>query len=93
VILDTFDPGGTLHPQNNLVAAAGHDLQLADDASRMATQFTIPVTGGNYQLTSITLPISVQGTVRWTLRVSLTRDESGFPGATPLEVPSVNQQR
>src|SRR5437660_541463 len=56
VIFDNFDAGGGFHPQNNLGAA---DIQLEDfftNAIRAAAQFT--VSGGDFKLTSITLPIS-----------------------------------
>src|SRR5262245_44678569 len=90
VIFDSFAPGGGFHPQENSGAA----FSMLDDpfpptGIRAAARFT--VTGGSSQLTSITLPISVQrNTGMNILRVRLAADNGGVPGTT-LEVLSENQ--
>jgi hypothetical protein len=89
VVFDSFDPGGTFHPQNNLVAAYAPS-SIGTQAIRAAARFT--VTGKDVYLSSVTLPISVAqfGTTTNVLRVRLTTDGGGVPGTT-LEVLSLNQ--
>ncbi|MFO1487826.1 MAG: LamG-like jellyroll fold domain-containing protein [Verrucomicrobiota bacterium] len=88
VIFDNFDVGGGFHPQDYLTAASVNTTSSTNGV-RSAAQFT--VTGGNFNLTSITLPISVSSTVPGNfLRVRLTTDVVGSPGST-LEVLSENQ--
>jgi hypothetical protein len=92
-IYDSFDPGGSFNPQYYLDAAnvSSVDFQpLGAVALRAAARFM--VTGNDYYLSSITLPISVQqsGTTTNVLRVRLTTDDGGMPGTT-LEVLSQNQ--
>lgn len=88
VIFDNFDAGGGFHPQNYLGAAYAESSFVSVGAERMAVQFT--VAGGDFSLTSITLPIGFQGDASGSfLRVRLTSDNGGAPGAT-LEVLSEN---
>ena len=90
IIFDNFDSTGGFSSAFNLVAAAAvGSSDLAPEAIRAAAEFT--VTGGDFNLSSITLPISFQGTgPNNTLQVLLTTDNSGAPGTT-LEVLSANQ--
>jgi hypothetical protein len=93
VIYDSFDPGGSFHPQYYLDAARASSVDfqpLGEVALRVAARFT--VMGKDYYLSSVTLPISVQqsGTTTNVLRVRLTTDDDGMPGTT-LEVLSQNQ--
>lgn len=89
IIFDNFDLDGGFHPEFNLVAADARDDFLGSSSTRLAAQFT--VTGDDYNLSSITLPISFQGSgPNDTLRVRLTEDTAGTPGTT-LEVLSENQ--
>jgi formylglycine-generating enzyme required for sulfatase activity len=91
VVFDNFDGGGGFHAEFNSVAA---EVFIPDPffphTVRAAARFT--VSGGPYTLDSITLPISVSkfGTSDNILRVRLTADASGAPGAT-LEILSENQ--
>ncbi len=87
-IFDSFEAGGTFHPQYNIVAAYGRTDDVGrSSATRFAVRFTVTDTS---RLTSITVPISYQGDTPATLRVRLTEDAGGYPGAT-LEVLSENQ--
>jgi parallel beta-helix repeat protein len=93
-VVDTFDAAGTFHPQNNTVAADGYapPLMPMSPATRAAVRFTLPPASSQYQLASISLPISFQGTDAATLRVRLAQDSAGLPGPT-LEVLSHNESR
>jgi hypothetical protein len=90
-VVDRFDAGGTFHPTDNLAA-----IKIRKDpfgpplhAIRAAAQFT--VSGGDFTLSSVTLPISVQNSPSGDfLRVRVTSDSDGAPGAT-LEVLSESQ--
>jgi hypothetical protein len=90
VIHDSFDAGGTFDPQNNLGAALANIMLPATNALRAAAQFTVGC--DDFHLASVTLPISVSkyGTTADLLRVRITGDAGGMPGAT-LEVLSQNQ--
>jgi hypothetical protein len=90
VIFDNFDSGGGFSGTDNYVAAdAISTPQPITVADRAAAQFV--VTGSDFNLNSITLPISFQGTgPNNTLRVRLTGDSGGVPGST-VEVLSLNQ--
>jgi len=93
VVFDSFDPGGGFHPQNNLVAADAYaDIFPPLFSTRAAAQFT--VSGGSFDLSYVTLPISVQGYPSGinddVLRVRLTEDAAGAPGVT-MEVLSADQ--
>lgn len=81
VVFDNFDPGDTFSPTNNLFAAYAQRMLGSVVAVRAAARFT--VTGGDYTLDSITLPISQQisGAIGNFLRVRLTTDAAGAPGA------------
>ena len=90
VVFDNFDAGGGFHPQSNSGAASDINNGFTRFILRAAAEF--PVTGNSFSLDSITLPISrsssnVAGDY---LRVRLTADNAGAPGAT-LEVLSQNQ--
>jgi hypothetical protein len=89
VVFDSFDPGETFNPQNNLGAAFARNFP-GTNALRAAARFT--VTGKDVYLSSITLPISVAlyNTTTNVLRVRITTDSGGMPGTT-LEVLSQNQ--
>jgi len=89
VVFDSFDPGGGFSGQNsNLAAGALNGIVVT--ANRMAVQFG--VCGAGYTLDSVTIPIARQanGITAELLRVRITEDASGAPGAT-LEVLSQNQ--
>jgi hypothetical protein len=87
-IFDSFEPGGSFHPQYNIVAAYGRTDDVGrSSATRFAVRFTVTDTS---QLTSITMPISYQGDPPATLRVRLAENTGGYPGTT-LEVLSENQ--
>ena len=91
VIFSNFDADGGFHDQDNTVAASvNSDVVFGEfTATRLAVQFT--VTNGTSILDSITLPISEQNaTPENVLRIRLTEDAAGFPGAT-LEVLSENE--
>lgn len=90
VVFDSFDAGVTFHPADNLVAATVSRSNGGPiESTRLAAHFT--VTGGNYALTSITVPISEQKDVPDDIhRLRITTDVGGSPGAT-LEVLSENQ--
>jgi hypothetical protein len=93
VIFDNFDSGGGFSPWYNDWAAYVSD-GTPIRVLRTAAEFT--VTGGDFTLGSITLPISVGSGVGddnpnpYTLRVRLCDDSSGAPGST-MEVLSQNQ--
>ena len=87
-LFDSFEPGGSFHPQYNIVAADGHTDDFGrSSATRFAVRFTVTDTS---RLTSITMPISYQGDTPATLRVRLAENAGGYPGTT-LEVLSENQ--
>ena len=89
VVFDNFDAGGTFHPSNNLVAVNVSLFGPPVTTQRLAVRFT--VSGNDYHLNSITLPISIQKNVATDLvRVRLAADNGGEPGAT-IEVLSENQ--
>lgn len=90
IIFDNFDSNGGFSGQDNSAAAGANWLQLhLKNANREAVQFT--VTGGDFNLSSITLPISFMGNgPNNTLRVRLVGDSSDAPGTT-LEVLSENE--
>lgn len=89
VIIDTFDAGGGFHGANHITTARVIVGGTADSSVRRAVQFT--VTGDDFTLDSITLPISLQRNVADNiLRVRLTGDSGGAPGAT-IEVLSENE--
>jgi hypothetical protein len=91
VIFDNFDSGRGFHPTDNTVAACASCFSPPTPLPlRAAGQFT--VTGGDYYLSSITLPISFANFnhTGQTLRVRLTGDSANGPGTT-LEVLSENQ--
>lgn len=89
IIFDSFDAGGGFDRQSNFVAAGyyGSDILMDAPIIRMAVQFTI--TGSDSNFSSITFPISYSYSNN-SLRVSLTENNGGLPGAT-LEVISENQ--
>src|SRR5215467_11920837 len=81
VVFDNFDSGGTFSPTNNFVAASAFKISSQATATRAAAQFT--VTGGDFKLSSITLPIAQQSSLTGNfLRVRLTDDAGGVPGTT-----------
>ncbi len=86
IIYDGFDAGGTFSTQNNLGAALASTMLT--NALRAAVRF--PVSCEDYHLTSISLPIGLNSAGGNLLRVRLTADAGGAPGAT-LEVLSQNQ--
>jgi hypothetical protein len=90
VIVDTYDVGGGLHGADNAaVASVINDGFFGTSAVRGAVKFNI--TGSDYQLSSIKLPISFQGTEPNNyLKVSVARDSFGIPGDI-LEVLSDGQ--
>lgn len=88
-IFDNFDPGGGFHASQNSVASTAFYNFFFTFSERAAARFT--VTGGAYQLDSITLPIGFQGAGPTpVLRVRLAEDAGGAPGTT-LEVLSQNE--
>ncbi len=89
IIFDNFDEGGGFHPQSNSGAASASINPPFTFASRAAVQFT--VTGRDFTLNSITLPISVDKAQAEpdVFQVRLTEDNGGVPGTT-VEVLSSN---
>ena len=80
-VFDNFDPGETFDPNDNLVAAEVFQESPLNVAIRAAAQFT--VSGGTFTLDSVTLPIAVDESLGANiLRVRLTQDAGGVPGAT-----------
>lgn len=90
IVFDTFDVGGGFHTQDNTVAAAAvYSPRFGLSAVRLAAQFRI--TGGDFNFSSITFPISFQGNgPDSALRVSLAENNAGLPGAV-IEILSENQ--
>ncbi len=83
VVFDNFDgPGGGFHPTDNLIAAeiVSDPPSFSYSSLRSAARFTVP--GTSYRLDSVTLPISRESDVPEALRVRLTEDAGGAPGAT-----------
>jgi len=80
VVFDNFDPGDTFSPTSNLGAAFAQRMSTSVVALRAAARFT--VSGGDYTLDSITLPIGVQisGATGNFLRLRLALDVSDAPG-------------
>jgi hypothetical protein len=88
VVFDNFDPNGGFAPG---FFAGGARAECADGISlRTAVQFTVG--GSDVLLSSITLPIGLERflTTDHKLRVRITSDDAGHPGAT-IEVLSENQ--
>lgn len=86
-IFNNFDTGGGFNSTSTDIIAAGTSTSILvvlgespHGAHRSAVQFT--VTGGNFLLDSITLPIAFDGSQNNTLRVSLSEDHNGVPGRT-----------
>ena len=90
VVFNNFDSGGGFSPTNNFGTAFATQFGGSASAIRAAAKFT--VTGANYTLDSVTLPISVakSGVTGDFLRVRITTDAGGAPGTT-LEVLSQAQ--
>lgn len=91
VIFNNFDANGGFHPESNLVAAdVRYRRRITDTLSLLRAAVGFSVSGGNFNLTSITLPISFQGDFPNNLQISLASDDDGSPGTT-LEVLSKNE--
>jgi len=95
LIFSSFDPGGGFSPQSNSVAAGEYPGPSNPPpppptmTRRAAAEFT--VSGGNYNLNAVTLPIGFQGNGgQGHLTVLLAADNGGAPGAT-VEVLSQDQ--
>jgi hypothetical protein len=80
VVFDNFDAGDTFSPTANLGAAYAQRMSGSVVAIRAAAEFT--VTGGDYLLDSITLPISFSSNNATGnfLRVRIALDNAGAPG-------------
>jgi hypothetical protein len=89
VIYDNFDESGGFHPQSNAVAAGAWIDPPSTYAIRAAARFT--VADRDFTLNSVSLPVSVGYTEPTPdrLRVRLTEDNGGVPGAT-IEVLGLN---
>jgi hypothetical protein len=87
-VFNNFDSGGGFHPQFYAASAQYVPIFLDTSTLRAAAEFT--VSGDNYNLDMIKLPISFQGTGKPHLRVLLAENATNAPGAT-LEVLSENQ--
>ncbi len=90
VIFDSFDPGGGFSPDYAPIAAGLFPPpEFPPNWIRSAVQF--PVAGGDFNLTSVTLPIAARKLQPGNfLRVRLTKDVENSPGQT-LEVLSSNE--
>jgi len=81
VVFSSFDSSGGFSSQNNVVAADEYPSPPPGLTLRAAAQFT--VSGGNYNLSAVTLPISFEGNGgQGHLTVLLAADSGGTPGAT-----------
>jgi len=80
VIVDHFHPDSTFSPTNNVVAASATNLSGNFVGVRAAAKFT--VTGSDYHLLSVTLPLSYQKNAAGLLRIRLTEDAGNAPGNT-----------